>query len=88
LNHRVLEVGINDDDGIPARVIHAGGDGELVPEVAGEMQHDHMFGVLRVELIQQVRGAVVATIIHQHELPRFAQTFHYRVDATVKLLDE
>ena len=43
---RVLEVGVHHDDGLAARVVDAGGDGRLVPEVSGEGQ-DPVARVLR-----------------------------------------
>ncbi len=38
---RVLQVGVDDDHGVAAGVVQAGGDGDLVAEVAREVDHAH-----------------------------------------------
>ncbi len=85
---RVLQVGVDDDDGVAARVIHPGGDRNLVAEVPRKVEDDDVLRVLRVERVHQLRRLVAAAVVDEHQLPGFAQARHHIADALIEFFDE
>ncbi len=71
---RLLQVGIDEADALAACRFHARIQCRLLAEVAGELHGLH--GVGRVglahNLAQQLEGAVLAAIVHEHDLKRDA----------------
>ena len=70
----LLQVGIDETDALAARCLHARIQRRLLAEVAGELHGLH--GVGRVglahDLAQQLERAVLAAIVHEHDLKRDA----------------
>lgn len=61
---RVLHVGIQDDDGIPGGRIQPGSDGDLLPEVAGQVNDLYV----RIhQCIKNIRGTVRTAIIDKKD---------------------
>ena len=63
----VLQVGVHHDHGVAFGQVHAGGDGNLVAEVAGEVHHLEP----RVEPVDPLHhhvAAVPAAVIHEQHL--------------------
>ena len=70
---RVLQVGIEDRDGLAARPREPGRDRGLVPEVAREAQ-DLEAGVGGAQGREPLVGAVPGTVVDEHDLPRHADS--------------
>jgi hypothetical protein len=63
-----LQVGVHHHHGLPAGVVQAGGDGHLVPEVAGQGQH----AVARLaggQLAEEGGRFVARAVVDEHHLP-------------------
>jgi len=80
---RVLQVGVNDNDGVPLRIVQAGRNGCLVAEVARKVDDLHAF-VLFSQAAHQVQGAVRTPVIDQYQLVWFAQGVHHGRDPLVE----
>ncbi len=84
---RILEVGVDDDNGLPARVVEPGGDGELVAEVAreGDEAEARVFGL---ELLEQRAGPVGAAVVDEHDLEGLAERLEHIGEAGVELRED
>ena len=80
---RVLQVGVDDHDRLPAAIVHPGGHSDLMPEVAGK-NHRTDAVILLGEFSDAVGGAVAAAVIHEDELPLFTRLVHHIADAGIK----
>jgi hypothetical protein len=64
----MLQVGVHDDDGAPARVIEAGRDGDLLAEVAAEAEPADA-RLARMPGLDRGRGVVLAAVVDEDDLP-------------------
>jgi hypothetical protein len=69
----VLQVGVQQDEDVAARMIDAGGDGGRLAEIAAQDHHAHMLGVLASQPLENLHAAVLAAIIHEDHFPGMRQ---------------
>src|SRR5208337_388014 len=62
----ILQVGVENDDGISGGMIKAGSGGDLVAEITREMQHLHPR--VRRPVGQRFQCAIGTAIVHQYDL--------------------
>ena len=60
---RILEVGVHNDGGIAGRALQAGGNGDLMAEIAGEREYAHA-RIGAVELPQDVQRGIAAAVVY------------------------
>ena len=77
---RILQIHIDDHKRIAARRIHAGRDGKLMAEVAGEGKHPHL-RVFRRDAAQMRHGGIPAAIVDINNLIFIGKRAHCRVHA-------
>ena len=82
---RILQIGVDQHDGIAPGVVHPGSDRDLVAEVAGEV-HNLDTLILCMQLAHDLRRAVAAAVIHQNQFPRLPRTVQHLADAPVQLM--
>ena len=84
-NHfgRVLEIGINDRNGVAFGVINAGADRDLMSKVA---RKDHAFHarVLCAQFAPNVRRAILTAVEHKHEFAVTVKLIHHGARAAIK----
>ncbi len=68
---RILQVSINDDDGIATRIVPAGRDGNLMPKIARKDDRADM-PVGFSQFADFFCGAVCGTIVHEYKFPGLA----------------
>ncbi len=80
---RVLQVGVNQDDGVTGRVVHARRNRGLMAEVASKVNHLDA-RILLGQRVHHLHRAVTTAIVDQHQLPRLASRVHDFGDARVE----
>src|SRR5690606_37229987 len=83
---RVLQIRVHDDDRVPEGVVDAGGDGDLVPEVAGQVD-DRDAVVAPGQLDEAVERAVRAAVVDEDELDVDVDRGDSRTDPLVEQID-
>ena len=68
----MLEIGVHGHDGVAARVGHAGGERDLLAEVARERDHLHGL-VLLGEAREHEQRVVAAAVVDEDHLPAIAR---------------
>src|SRR5262249_58756790 len=80
---RILQIPVHHDDGGTLCRVHAGGDRNLVPEVAGQADVLAAMVVTRFRL-EHDRTAVGAAVVDENRLGRCVELIHQRIDAPQK----
>ena len=81
---RVLQISVYHHHSFPAREIHPGGDGDLMPEITRQTEHTHAC-IFRLQCAHNLQGAIGAAVIDQKQFGRAIQPVHHRARAPVKL---
>ena len=84
---RVLEVGVDHDDRVAARMIQPGCGGDLLAEVARQVDHADV-GVGRAHCLDDSQCCVAASVVDVDRLPRRIQRCHHGGKAVVHLADD
>ena len=84
---RILQVGVDDDHRIALRMVEPGGGGDLLAEIARQVDHGDVAVGLPQHLDDAERG-VAAAVVDVDDLPRCAQRRHRRGEAAMHFADD
>ena len=76
----VLHVRIEQDDDVTFRVVDPGGNGGSLTEVATEDHHADILWMLLCQFCQNIQTPVLRAIVHEDDLPGFADGCQSRFD--------
>src|SRR5690606_3383060 len=79
----VLQVGVHDDDGVAGGGVEAGGDSDLVAEVAGQAEHLDA-GVFSGPVEKDLQRAVGAAVVDEDQLAVAGLFIHERGDGAAE----
>ena len=85
---RMLQVRVHHDDGVPARRIEPGGQGDLMAEISGKGidTHGRIAGRQRVELFE--RRVPAPVIDEDNAMIQFRNGLQHRLDRLVEEFDD
>ena len=75
-----MQVGVHHDDGLAARVVHAGGDGDLMAEIAAQLEKS----IPRVHAglgLANDRARIARAVVDENRLGRPVERVQQRVKA-------
>jgi hypothetical protein len=81
---RILQVCVEDNDGVAPRKDQAGRDGDLMTEISGQARVAHA-GIALLQIAHHFQRIVVASIIHQHDFALSVEAVHNLRQAPIGL---